>query len=111
MLFNTTQLPDFRPVTQTVAVVPGTGYLLTGNSISELKGGVAWDIADASDGKSLARTPAIVTSGDWVSFQAKFTVPQTTDGIIVRLVRDGCTSAVCPITGKVWFDNLKLTVQ
>ncbi len=111
MIFDTMQAIEFRQVSQTVAVEPGVSYSLTGSCRSELKGGLAWEIVDAADSKPLGRTQAMETAADWKTFRANFTVPTTTDGVIVRLVRDGCSAAICAISGKVWFDDLKLAKQ
>ena len=40
---------------------------------------------------------------------AQFTPPAGSDGVIVRLVRDGCSSPVCPASGRVWFDDLSIS--
>lgn len=111
MVFNTMRTDEFRQVSQTVAVEPGTTYSLSGSYRSELKGSVAWEIADASDGKSLARVPTSGRSREWARFQVNFSVPAASDGVVIRLVRDGCISAVCPISGKLWFDGLTLSKQ
>jgi tetratricopeptide (TPR) repeat protein len=111
MIFNATQASDIRSVAQTVAVEPGKSYSFQGFYRSELKGSLAWEVVDANDGKNLARTGPVQSSADWAIFQATFTVPEGSDGITIRLVRDGCTSSVCPIAGKVWFDDLLLQTQ
>lgn len=111
MKFNAMQAADFRQFSQTVAVDPGKPYSLEGFYRAELKGSVAWEIADANDGKSLARSNAILSATDWTNFRVNFTVPAGSDGVIIRLVRDGCTSSICPISGKAWFDDLSLTGQ
>lgn len=109
LIFNTMQAADMRQIAQTVAVESGTVYVFEGYYRSELKGAVAWEIVNAADGKPLARTAAIASAADWTQFRAEFTVPPTSDGVTVRLVRDGCTSSVCPISGKLWLDDLSIT--
>lgn len=109
MKFNTMQASDFRQFSQTVAVEPGRPYSLEGFYRVELKGAVAWEIADANDGKSLSRSAPTQSSADWTYFRVNFDVPANSDGVIIRLVRDGCTSSICPISGKAWFDDLSLT--
>jgi hypothetical protein len=108
MIFNSMQAAELRSVSETIAVESGQSYKFGAYFRAELKGGLAWEIVDANDGKSLARTPPIQTSADWRYLETDFTVPAGSDGITVRLVRDGCTSSVCPISGKVWFDDLTL---
>ncbi|MBP6004826.1 MAG: hypothetical protein KA746_15455 [Pyrinomonadaceae bacterium] len=109
LIFNTMQAADMRQIAQTIAVESGAAYIFEGYYRSELKGSLAWEIVNAADGKSLARTSTIGTAADWTQFRAEFTVPPTSDGVTVRLVRDGCTSSVCPISGRLWLDDLSIT--
>ena len=50
-------------------------------------------------------------SVDWTAFRITFTAPERSDGIVIRLARDRCTSQICPISGKVWFDDFELKRQ
>ncbi len=109
MIFNSMQSSDLRSVSQTIAVEPGRSYNFTAYCRADLKGSLAWEIVDAADGKVLGRTPSIQTFADWTGVAAGFTVPPGSDGVTVRLVRDGCSSPVCPISGKVWFDDIALS--
>lgn len=106
MIFNSTQAADMRSISQTVAVEPGKSYTFQVYYRAELKGAVAWEIVDASDGKGLGQTPAIQTVADWTRVYTSFIVPAGSTGITIRLVRLGCTSSICPISGKVWFDDM-----
>ncbi len=108
MIFNTTRAEEFREVSQTVAAEPGMRYTLNGSYQADIKGGLVWEVADASDGKVLARTENLVSKPDWTAFQSGFTVPPTSSGVIIRLVRDGCTVSYCPIAGNIWFDDMRL---
>ena len=111
LIFNTMQAADMRQIAQTAAVEPGASYAVEGYFRSELKGGVALEIADASDGKPLARSTPFGPQAEWGRFRVEFQVPTTTDGVIVRFVRDGCVSAVCPVSGKLWIDDIAMTVR
>lgn len=111
MKFNTMQAADFRSFSQTVAVEPGKAYSLEGFYRANLKGTIAWEIVDAAAGKSLAKSMAINGASDWTAFRINFTTPADVDGVIIRLIRDGCASPVCPISGKVWFDDFTLGRQ
>lgn len=108
MIFNTMQATDMRSVSQTIAIEPGRSYSFVGFYRADLKGALAWEILDASDGTSLAKTTSILSSANWGSFQSTFTVPAESDGITIRLIPDGCSSSVCSISGKVWFDDLSV---
>ncbi len=109
MIFSALEAADFRQISQTVAVEPGAAYTFEVYYRSELKGAVAWEIVGAADGKVLGRTGPIQSVPEWAAAKIFFTVPPSADGVTVRLVRDGCVSSVCPISGKAWFDDLALT--
>lgn len=111
MIFNTTRAEEFREVSQTVAVESGGRYTLSGSYQADIKGGLVWEIADASDGKVIARTAALASTAGWMAFQSNFAVPPTSSGVIIRLVRDGCTVSYCPIAGNIWFDDMRLTKE
>lgn len=111
LIFNTMQAADMRQIAQTVAAEPGAAYAVEGYFRSELKGAVALEVADANDGKSLVRSAPFGPQAEWTRFRVEFQVPTTADGVIVRLVRDGCVSSVCPVSGKLWIDDISMTVK
>ena len=106
--FNTVQAADLRKVAQTVSVEPGSQYSFEVWYRADVKGSVAWEIVDACDGKQVALSPAINPSADWMRVAVDFKVPASCDGVTLRLVRDGCMSAYCPISGNVWFDDISI---
>ncbi len=110
LVFNTTQAADIRPLGQLVAVEPGAVYDVEIFYRSELKKGVTvrWDIVNAMDGVAIASSEPIELISDWKALSIKFTAPASTDGVILRLVRDRCPSPVCPISGSVWFDDVSI---
>lgn len=110
LIFNSADGKAFRPVTQSVAVEPGKRYTFETFYKSELatRATVKWEISDAADNKILAATEPIAANADWTSLKAEFTVPETTEAVTVRLVRVPCTTALCPISGKLWFDDFVL---
>ncbi|HEX8287394.1 MAG TPA: tetratricopeptide repeat protein [Pyrinomonadaceae bacterium] len=111
LIFNSTDGKGFRQVSQTVTVAPEKSYKLSFAYKSELKtsAGLKWEIADAADGKVLSSSAAISGIADWTNGSIVFTVPKTVEAVVVRLARETCQSGICPITGKVWFDDFKLT--
>lgn len=110
MSFNTTDPAAFRPVTQTVPVVPGAAYELEIFYRSDLKTTAVfkWEIADAATGTTLAGPPAIAVAGDWTSLKAKFTVPAGSDGVVIRFTRETCGAGSCPVNGKLSFDDISI---
>jgi tetratricopeptide (TPR) repeat protein len=110
MIFNSFKAIGFRPVSQTVAVVPGAEYEFEVFYKSDIKSSATlkWEIADAGTGQPIASTAAMTPSADWVSLKAGFKVPTASDGVIIRLVREGCIGSSCPMSGKISFDDISI---
>ena len=108
-VFNTNTAADFRTVSVLVPVEPNTDYDFQVFYNSDLKTSAVfkWEVADALDGHVIASTDAVAPSADWTPLTVRFKSPDTTDGILVRLVRGDC-GAVCPVVGNLWFDDLSL---
>ncbi len=111
MLFDTFQTAAFRNISQTIPVVPGAEYEFEVFYRSDVKTNarLRWEVAEAATGGTLAATEPMAAAAEWVRLGARFTVPQTaSDGIIIRLARDGCIGPSCPITGRMSFDDFSL---
>lgn len=110
MSFNTIEPAAFRPVTQTVAVVPGAAYEFEAFYRSDLKTMAAfkWEIGDGATGVAIASTAAITPAADWTPLKVKFTVPAGSDGVVIRFVREGCAGGTCAAGGKLSFDDLSI---
>ncbi len=110
IVFNNKDGKAFRNLSQLVAVESNKKYVFETFYKAELKTSttVKWEITDASDGKVLASTEAIAAEADWTSLKAEFTAPETTEAVIIRLVRVPCNTTLCPIAGKLWFDDFSL---
>ncbi|MGI8787914.1 MAG: carbohydrate binding domain-containing protein [Pyrinomonadaceae bacterium] len=110
IVFNSSDGKDFRRVSQIVAVEPAKKYVLELFYKAELKTSATlrWEIADEADGKILAATNPISGVADWTQLKTEFTTAADTEAVVVRLVRENCKSIICPITGKVWFDNFSI---
>lgn len=110
-IYNSSDGKDLRPVSQIVAVEAGKKYSFETFYKSDLKTSATlkWEIVDAASGNVLAATGAVVASADWTALKTDFVPPENAEGVIVRLVRDGCKSAICPIVGKVWFDDFVIS--
>ena len=107
--FNSPNGQDFRSVQQTVVVSPNKTYKFEVSARSDLKTStsVKWEIVDAADGKILAATQAVPGNSDWSKLTATFTAPSS-EAVTLRLARTACSTPVCPISGRVWFDDFKL---
>ncbi len=106
VIFNSPDGKDFRAVSQTVAVEAGKTYKFETFYKSELKTSATlnWEIVDAADGKVLATTGAVSPNADWTALKAEFTAVNT-EAVTLRLIREVCKSSICPISGKIWFDD------
>ncbi|MFN2502351.1 MAG: tetratricopeptide repeat protein [Pyrinomonadaceae bacterium] len=110
MMFNSSEAAGFRTLSQTIAVNPGGSYEFTGFYRSEIKSAakLRWEVAAASTLAPLAATEPLGLAGDWTTLKTVFKVPADTDGIVIRLVREGCSPTSCPMTGRLSFDDLSL---
>lgn len=110
IIFNSGTGRDFRNVSQVAAVEPGKAYVFEGFYRSELKaaGTFRWEILNAADGALLAATGETAENAEWTRFGAEFTAPPGVEAVIVRLARVKCPATICPITGKIWFDDFSL---
>jgi tetratricopeptide (TPR) repeat protein len=111
-IFNSADGKDFRTVSQTVVVEPGKTYQLELFYRSDLKTAATlkWEIAGFTDGKIISTEP-VAESADWTPQRLQFTVPANTEAIAVRLARVGCRTGLCPISGRIWFDDLTLSAE
>lgn len=110
IIFNSTNGKDFRSVSQTIAVEANRKYTFEAFYKSDLKTATTlqWEIVDAADGKSLAATNAVSANADWTNLTAEFLTAENTQAITLRLARETCKSIICPISGKIWFDDFNL---
>lgn len=111
ILFNSNTGQENRNVQQTVVVESGKSYKFEAFYRSDLKAtsGLKWEIVDAADSRVLASTDEIsMNAANWTALNADFTASPNTQAVIVRLARVPCKQNICPISGKVWFDDLSL---
>lgn len=109
-IFNSPDGKDFRQVSQTIAVESEKKYTFGFFYKSELKTSATlrWEIADAADGKVLATVSPIESRADWTNASAAFVTGAATEAVVIRLAREECKSNLCPISGKVWFDDFQM---
>jgi tetratricopeptide (TPR) repeat protein len=113
VVFNSATGKDFRWISQTVAVESGKSYRFEMFYKADLKTAATlkWEIVDASSDKILATTNSTLANSDWTNLQVEFTASETTQAVMVRLVREVCKSGICPIAGKIWFDDFLVIQQ
>ncbi len=113
LVFNAASALDFHHVSQFVVVEPQQRYSLSYfvrteelNSASTL----LTQVVDAADQARVlaASAPLAAGSSDWRAATLEFTTGAQTEAIIVRLVRPPCAQILCPLLGKVWYDDFNL---
>jgi tetratricopeptide (TPR) repeat protein len=110
IVYNSADGKDFRQISQMIAVESGKKYRFLSFAKGELRASstLRWEILDAADSKILGATNPVSPNTDWQKLDVDFTTNSSTEAILVRLARVSCGSSVCPISGKVWFDNFSL---
>jgi tetratricopeptide (TPR) repeat protein len=111
MVYNSVLSIGFRDVSQLVPIEPAAHYRLDVWYRSNLKteGKFQWQVLDAATNKVLATTSEMTPSDNWTAVSASFGVPADIDGIKLMLVRSGCTSAACPASGTIAFDDISIS--
>jgi tetratricopeptide (TPR) repeat protein len=113
LLFDMSEAKDYRQVSQTVLVEPGRSYTFSAYYKTEMKSAAAlrWEISAAGGGDLLGATPPTAMSADWRPLAAAFMAPASSEAVTIKLVLANCTSAICPMTGKVWIDDVSIAAK
>jgi hypothetical protein len=111
--FNSANTISFRNISQLVTVPPAARYRLEYYVRREdLKGEatLVTQVVDAGQpDRVLASAPPLATgTAEWQVVALDFTTGAATQGLTLRVVSPQCPSAICPIFGKVWYDNFNL---
>ena len=109
LVFNSNDGKEFRTISQLVAVQPNTPYEIELFYQADVKTNAffKWEIVDAGDGRQIAVSDPIANRTDWSALHLKFTTLPTSDGVILRLLRDNCPQ-ICPAAGSIGFDDISL---
>lgn len=101
----------FREISQIVVTEPGKSYRFSLSHKSDFRtsASMKWVVQDPTTGGIIASTPVVPMVSPWTDVGVEFQVPAGLEGVVVKLVRDGCSTQICPIYGKVWFDDVKLS--
>jgi len=110
VIFNTVDPAAFRSISQTVPVEPAATYEFEAWYRSDLKTSAVfkWEIVDAATSTVIAATAAMPPTADWALIKVRFATSGGSDGVIVRLARDGCGAVSCPVAGKISFDDIAI---
>lgn len=103
----------FNNISQTVVVEPGQAYRLEFYvRTQELKSGGTplLEVLDGADGKTVLGATRALENGtrDWQPQTLEFTAPPGSEAVLIRVRREKCGDAVCPIFGLVWYDDFNL---
>ena len=104
---------DFRDVTQLTMLPPGT-YRLQVQYRGELLGrrGLVWRVACTGSRNDVLGESTMTTgiARDWEDMEFTFTVPETgCRAQYVRLTLDARSASERLVSGKVWYDDVRLT--
>ncbi|HEY0174064.1 MAG TPA: carbohydrate binding domain-containing protein [Pyrinomonadaceae bacterium] len=113
VVFNAAGQIDFRNVSQVVAVEPGARYRLSFWVKSDGLKSAAMPVvyvseATAPDAPLVTSPPAPAGTSDWQQVSLEFAAGARAEAVVVRLARAGCPDGVCPIFGKIWYDDFNL---
>jgi hypothetical protein len=64
--------------------------------------------ASAKDAELARSAPLPKTSGGWQEQTLEFTTGQTTRAVTIKMIRQSCASAPCPVFGQIWLDGFSL---
>lgn len=111
--FNAPSSIQYANALQLVAVEPGARYRLEFFVRTEGLKSVATlvvDVVSAKQGGAAIATSAPTPAGtnDWQQVALEFTAPADADGVVLLIRRQPCKDDVCPIFGKIWYDDFSL---
>jgi Tfp pilus assembly protein PilF len=100
--------------TQTAPVKAGAAYRLSFAVKTEELQSLSTPfigVYDAADEKRLRAAAPPIANGthDWQEFTLDFTTHAATEAVALRVQRLACAEPPCPLTGRLWLDNFKLT--
>jgi Tfp pilus assembly protein PilF len=103
--------PGTPVISQLVLIEPNTRYQLRLAARAEeiVSGGLpVLDVIDGNSGEVLGKATEISQAGAWREFTIDFTTSAATTAIQFSLKRNPCSSAPCPIYGRLWLDDFSL---
>lgn len=110
VVLSGSEFREFRGVSQTVAIRPGSAYQLRIHYRSDVnsKAQFFWEVASDKDGKRISISAPIQPSQEWTISTIDFQAPGDIDGVDIRFLRGECLAAACSASGSFWFDDLEL---
>jgi tetratricopeptide (TPR) repeat protein len=104
----------FAVIEQLLPVKPSTSYRLSFTAKIEELTTLSAPLVEVYDPANIQRLrattkPFPLGTSAWQDYTLDFTTTATTEAVIVRVLRPACGEPPCPIRGKIWLDNFKLT--
>jgi len=113
LVLDAYSLPSITNVSQLIAVEPGARYRLRYSVRTEDLKSISTLLTEVVDAGAAGRVlataqPLVNGTSEWQTATLDFNASAQTEAIIVRLNRAPCPAQVCPLFGKVWYDDFDL---
>jgi tetratricopeptide (TPR) repeat protein len=112
LIFNASTQIDLNNVSQFLTVKPGARWRLSFFVRTEELRSAATatvQVLDAATSAVIASSqPAPTGTSEWRQETLEFTAGPNTEGLVLRLARAACADGVCPIFGRIWYDDFNL---
>ena len=104
----------FVVIEQLVPIKPSTSYRLSFAAKIEELITLSAPLVEVYDPANLQRLrittkPFPLGTSTWQDYTTNFTTTAATEAVMVRVLRPACGEPPCPIRGKIWLDNFKLS--
>ena len=109
--FDGNWTPGAPLLSQTFIIEPSKTYRVTFSvKTKELVTGgpPVFTVNDAASNQLLGQSENFPSTGSWSKLSFDFTTLATSDAAVIRLQRNNCEPAPCPIFGVVWLDEITI---
>jgi tetratricopeptide (TPR) repeat protein len=112
--FDVTGNVSFVVIEQLLPLKPSSKYRLSFAAQIEELTTLSAPLVEVYDPANIQRLrvmtkPFPLGNSAWQDYTIEFTTRPTTEAVMVRVLRPACGEPPCPIRGKIWLDNFKLT--
>jgi tetratricopeptide (TPR) repeat protein len=112
--FNGGQDPATPLLSQLVMVYPERIYRVSFDVLTKglaTGGPPVITVTDATTDQLLGKSEGFPATDSWRTLNFEFTTQSMTEAVVIRLQRNNCDSAPCPIFGLVWLDEIDIAQQ
>lgn len=106
--------PATSLLSQTVIVEPGQTYRVSFAVLTKdmaTGGPPVIAVTDATTGQLLGKSEGFPSTPSWTTLNFDFKTLPASEAVVIRLQRNNCATAPCPIFGVVWLDEVKIEPQ